>query len=209
MEDDCLPHPDFFPFCQAMLETYPDDERVAMVSGTNYLLQTGVPESYLFSRYFAIWGWATWRRAWKKYDVNMPAWQSLKENGYLDYYYPASYVARHFRRSFAAASRGDIDTWDLQWAFCCLFNNSLSIVPRVNLISNIGTAGTHTLPGLTDAPLAVFPLGTAELRHPTLVFANALYDNSLFEKRIRIRPWERARRKGVVELTRLWSRMRG
>ena len=66
-----------------------------------------------------------------------------------------------------------------------------------------GLLGNH------DPPLPVFPLGTADLRHPKLVFANALYDNSLFEKRIRIRPWERARRKVVVELTRLWSRMQG
>src|SRR4030095_1100293 len=36
MEDDCLPHPTFFRFCDELLEHYRDDERVMTVSGNNF-----------------------------------------------------------------------------------------------------------------------------------------------------------------------------
>src|SRR3989344_7840291 len=73
LEDDCLPHPSFFRFCEEMLEGYRNDERISMIGGTNF--QKGrerSPDSYYFSRYTHIWGWASWRRAWQKiYDVEM------------------------------------------------------------------------------------------------------------------------------------------
>ena len=68
LEDDCLPHPDFFPYCAALLKQYRDDERVFHVGGNNFQPKSRVmAESYYFSRYNHIWGWATWKRAWDRY----------------------------------------------------------------------------------------------------------------------------------------------
>src|SRR5687767_13684909 len=70
LEDDCLPEPSFFPFCEELLERYRDDERVAMIRAGNFLEGRRVAStSYYFSRWFHIWGWATWARAWKHNDV--------------------------------------------------------------------------------------------------------------------------------------------
>src|SRR6266480_8001684 len=87
LEDDCLPDPSFFPFCEELLERYHDDATVGMICGTNLAPRetaTNDAASYYFSRYCYIWGWATWRRAWRCYDREMTEWPSLGKNGWLD-----------------------------------------------------------------------------------------------------------------------------
>ncbi len=82
LEDDCLPDQSFFPFCAAMLERYRDDGRIMMVLGTSLLPPGGGPDAdYLFTQYFLIWGWATWRRAWEKYDIEMDGRRSATAMG--------------------------------------------------------------------------------------------------------------------------------
>jgi len=72
LEDDCLPHPTFFRFCQELLEKYRSDRRIMSISGNNYLLGKNRAEySYYFSICSDIWGWATWRRAWQHNDIDM------------------------------------------------------------------------------------------------------------------------------------------
>jgi hypothetical protein len=202
LEDDCLPHPDFFPFCQALLERYRDDQRVMMISGTNALGRAVISESYLFSRYFAIWGWATWRRAWRQYDIGLAGWAREKARSSLRSCYPA-FVARYFTQAFDAVASGRLDTWDYQWVYACIFNSGLSITPRVNLVSNIGTEGTHTIEGLGEESKPSMSLGGGELIHPRHVHPDHGFDEAVFEARLRIWPWERAQRKALTTWHRL------
>ena len=196
LEDDCLPHSDFFPFCASLLGRYRDDERVMMIGGTNFLGQFASPSSYLFSRFFAIWGWATWRRAWQKYDFTLPGWEAYKAQRQVGYYYPQRYVVDYITTMFDLIQHQRIDTWDIQWFYTCLFNNGLSIVPHVNLITNIGGAvGTHTIDGLSEPPLPTWPLDATALRHPKQVFADRVYDTALFQARLRTSLIKRAWRK--------------
>ncbi|MCE1225460.1 MAG: glycosyltransferase family 2 protein [Geobacteraceae bacterium] len=181
LEDDCLPHPDFFRFCTMMLERYREDQRVMMVGGTNYLLdRLALPDSYLFSRYFAIWGWATWRRAWQRYDRTMADWPRLRGEKQLSSLYSQQFMVRHLTRLFDTVFSGRLDTWDVQWFYSCLFNNGLSIVPGMNLISNIGVSGTHTGADTTHQFFPVFPLQLDGLRHPSLVYPDSRYDAPFF-----------------------------
>lgn len=186
LEDDCVPHPTFFRFCEEVLERYRDDERVMMITGTNVLPKLDIHESYLFSRYFNIWGWATWRRAWKKYDFSMTDWERLRAQKQVRYFYPQPYMVKHVTEMFDLIYAKRIDSWDIQWFYCCLFNNGLCVVPRVNLVSNIGMVGTHTTDGMDDPSLPTFALDVENIIHPQKVFANVLYDDALFERRIRI-----------------------
>jgi hypothetical protein len=188
LEDDCLPHPDFFRFCEAMLARYRDDDRVMMVSGTNYLLdRLRIPEGYCFSRYFAIWGWATWRRAWAKYDATMARWPQLRDAGQLRALYRQPYVRDHVTRMFDKVHRGEADTWDVQWFFTCLFGGGLSIVPRRNLISNIGLDGTHTSADRSNHQFPVFPLDPGELVGPAHVHPDVRYDDPFFAQKLQHR----------------------
>lgn len=195
LEDDCVPELSFFSFCEALLEQYRDDERVMMISGTNYLLQLDIPESYVFSRYFAIWGWATWRRAWRKYDINLTDWPALKTQGQLDYFFAQRYMRKFLGAMFDAVYRQQLDTWDVQWFYSCLFNNGLSIVPKMNLVSNIGITGTHTPACMENPALPTFSLDVEKLVHPQKIFANVLYDEAMFRVRIKTSAWKLARQK--------------
>lgn len=203
LEDDCLPHPDFFPFCQQLLARYRDDERVMMVAGSNMLVRHDVGESYLFSRYYNIWGWATWRRAWQHYDYAMAGWERLRNTRAVEYCYPVRYVAQYVRKNFDLLRRGEIDTWDIQWFYACMAQNSLAVLPRENLISNIGSAGTHT-DRIHDPSLPLGELDTTALVHPREVLANAAYDERFFRQFIRESLPNRAQRYRIAANHRYW-----
>jgi hypothetical protein len=146
LEDDCLPSQSFFPFCQELLDRYKTDTRVMQICGSNYLGECKTDNSYYFSKYGPIWGWATWKRAWKYYDVDMKLWPMVKQKKlHYDFCFDADEI-RARENIFDSIYDGAIDTWDYQWVFAKLVNNGLSITPEKNLISNIGFSkdATHT-----------------------------------------------------------------
>jgi hypothetical protein len=167
LEDDCLPHPSFFRFCQELLERYRDDRRVMTISGNNHLFgRKDVTDSYYFSRYPHIWGWACWRRSWQLYDADMAQWPQVRDAGGLEASFPPR-QARYWRYVFEAVRRGEIDTWDYQLTFSCLLNQALCITPTVNLVSNLGfgAGATNTTDSCRLAELAAEPMDFP-LRHP-------------------------------------------
>ncbi len=183
LEDDCLPHPDFFLFCVKLLDRYRDDERVMMIAGTNFLQQTpNLVTSYCFSRYFPIWGWATWRRSWQKYDLELEQWPLLRLQRQVEVLYTQPFVRRQVCAMFDAAYHDRIDTWDIQWLFSCLFHNGLCAVPRVNLISNIGFLGAHTAHDHTFHDLPFASLEVEDLRHPELMYPDRRFDEAMFAR---------------------------
>jgi hypothetical protein len=150
LEDDVVPSSDFFIFCESMLEKYRFDERVMMITGTNYLGNSKLKDAYFFSKHFSIWGWATWRRAWALYDLEMKAWENQKVKDNINYEFNSGYIAKHFSTIFDSLKNSYVDTWDIQWVFACICNSGLCVTPRVNLITNIGVEGVHSS-GLTDS----------------------------------------------------------
>ena len=175
LEDDCLPHQSFFRFCQELLNYYRNDERIMMISGDNF--QDGkmvTNNSYYFSSYSHIWGWASWKRAWQKYDVEMKLWPFIRETKYLDYWLSNKKALAHWEEEFRRLYNNKIDTWDFQFLFACWINQGLSILPQVNLVSNIGfgTGASHTGDGnkkASNIPVKeiIFPL-----KHPEIVMRN-------------------------------------
>lgn len=148
LEDDCLPNQSFFKFCKEMLNKYKDDERIGMISGDNFQFGKVKNEySYYFSKYSHIWGWATWRRAWKKYDVNISNWPQVKKEKLLNKVFNNKRDTYYWSSIFDDVYNNKIDTWDYQWSYTCFINNYLSVMPAHNLISNIGFSvkdSTHT-----------------------------------------------------------------
>ncbi len=198
LEDDCLPHPSFFPFAEAMLARYRDDPRVGMIAGTNYFSDPGRRESYFFSRYFAVWGWAGWRRGWEHYDYEMATWPSVRERGGFGGLVCNAGVLEYLHNAFDSAHAGEIDTWDVQWVYACLLQASLCVVPRANLVSNIGITGTHGAGG-DSAGLPVHPLDVTALVHPATMAPDPSYE-SLLDQHYLPRPERRGpgRRLGAL-----------
>src|SRR5262249_50367867 len=130
LEDDCLPHPSFFPYCLELLERYRDDERIMAITGNNFepSPRPGGP-SYEFSAFPFIWGWATWRRAWRHYDVDMKGWEELRSTTWLADWLGHADGATYFGDVFDRVAQGRIDTWDHQWAFACWAQHALAVVP--------------------------------------------------------------------------------
>lgn len=147
LEDDCVPEPSFFRFCDELLERYRDDERVSAISGDNFQFGNYQPEhSYYFSRYPHVWGWATWRRAWRHYDVNIANWPQMQKNDWLQELLSDNAAVKFWQNAFQSVYDGSIDTWDHQWTYACWQQGGLTALPQTNLISNIGfgNQATHT-----------------------------------------------------------------
>ena len=140
LEDDCVPHPTFFPFCEELLERYRYDERIASISGQNVQFGSRRTEnSYYFSRYPLIWGWATWRRAWQYYDFEIKLWPEIKTKNLLRDILLDPEAEKCWSEIFQSLYEGRRrDAWDSQWTFACWIQSRLSIISNVNLISNIG-----------------------------------------------------------------------
>ncbi|RAM53010.1 MAG: glycosyltransferase family 2 protein [Hapalosiphonaceae cyanobacterium JJU2] len=148
LEDDCLPHPTFFQFCEALLEKYRYDQRIGTIIGQNVQLGRRRTEySYYFSIYNRCWGWATWRRAWQNFDFDMKLWPEIQESRFLNDILVDPKSVKFWQQIFQDTYDSRINTvWDYQWTFSCWLQNQLSIVPNHNLISNIGFGqnATHT-----------------------------------------------------------------
>lgn len=181
LEDDCVPAPDFFRFAPAMLARYRRDERVMMVSGSNFLPDAWKGRAdYAFSRHAFIWGWASWARAWKHYDLGMKGWL---EDGQevLRSLFPGSAWERLFwRRGMRLTYEGAMDTWDYQWIWAIWKRGGLSLVPRQNLISNIG-AGEGASHGDRIGASPNLPLGRmpGPYRAPLCIAADLEYFKSV------------------------------
>jgi hypothetical protein len=200
LEDDCLPEPSFFRFCEELLERYRHDERIMVISGQN--VQFGrrrTAYSYYFSCYNHCWGWASWRRAWKYYDAEMKLWPQLRTEGFLKNILLDERAVKVWENVFQPTYEGSTNSWAYKWTFSSWLQNGLTILPDVNLISNIGhgAEGTHTTYQTSQySNLPTEPV-TFPLKHPPFMFRNlpadhftqnTLYDyNPSLLKRIRIR----------------------
>lgn len=178
LEDDCLPHPTFFRFCEELLEKYRDDERVAMVSGDNFQFgKRRTDYSYYFSIYPHIWGWASWRRTWNMYDVGMRTWPEIRDGGWLTDIFGDGRTARYWSDIFERTYRNEIDTWDHQLTFSLCARRSLVLLPNINLVANIGfgAGASHTSSGSFVANLPVEPM-LFPLRHPPFMARDTVAD---------------------------------
>lgn len=183
LEDDCLPAPSFFYFCQTLLDYYRHDERIMHISGNNFQSERNrIDYSYYFSKYTHIWGWASWRRSWKHYDLSMKTWPEFKKLGMIKSVCEdpdeQTYWTEIFDRMF---SESPPSTWDYMWKYTCWSQNGLSILPNVNLVSNLGfrSDATHTS---GDSYLSCLPrIDIWEIKHPLFVVRHQEADAYTFD----------------------------
>jgi hypothetical protein len=147
LEDDTIPELSFFFYCEKLLKKYKDIKKISQISGTNILdaktiigykelFNINNKESYFFSKYSNIWGWATWKDRWEDYDVEMKKWinfNKLKQQCYSISEY--KWWKKMFNKAFTKKNYHD---WDYQWTFANFLKERLSVVPYYNLICNKG-----------------------------------------------------------------------
>jgi hypothetical protein len=185
LEDDCVPSLGFFDFCTELLHRYKDDPRIMHISGSRYNteFEMGNNDSYFFSRYQFNWGWATWRRSWKKYDFEMGNYDAVLKKNYLNLRF-SQYEARYWRRHFDRVKVNKAYMWDFQWQYAIFMNAGLCIFPKENLITNIDPFGT-TVPNFVDT----FYFNEVDDHfkieaHPEVVCTNDQFDIYYFNKHV-------------------------
>jgi len=191
LEDDCLPAQSFFKFCEELLEKYKNNDKIMMISGDNF--QNGRQRgdgSYYFSKFSHIWGWATWRRAWEHYSVNMEGYPKFKQDKKINAIWNKKYIRKYWTNIFDQVYENKIDTWDYQWAFSIWKMDGLCVIPNYNLISNIGFRddATHTKSANKLANQKIQSMDI--IKHPFKIEQNKKADNyyskifkkSLFKK---------------------------
>ncbi|MEO1350762.1 MAG: glycosyltransferase family 2 protein [Cyanobacteria bacterium J06635_15] len=202
LEDDCLPDPSFFLFCQALLNHYANDQRIMTISGDNYQFgRCRTTYSYYFSRYNHCWGWATWQRAWQHFDFDMSQWPTVRDQGWLWDILQDRAAVKVWETAFQRTFEGIYDTWDYRWTLACWLRSGLTVLPQVNLVSNIGfgTAGTHLVRRNIFADLASGAV-TFPLKHPPYVIRDARADRYTQNVLFSMAPINRIRRKFGIGL---------
>ena len=150
LEDDCVPDATFFKYCSELLKKYRNDKRISIISGTNIDKQqiyTPSNASYFFSVFPLTWGWATWKRNWDNFDFEIKKWGEINRKKFLKYLFDKIEFQLAWKRIFTEIHNNiPTDIWDYQFFFSSFLKKQLSIVPNVNLISNIGYGknATHT-----------------------------------------------------------------
>lgn len=176
LEDDCIPDLSFFPYCEELLEKYKQNNSIMMISGNNFV-SFKTQFSYDFTYHSLIWGWATWKRAWKLY-------QKAETDGltYINSQRKTLYelMAKSRIKVIEKTLNGLIDTWDYIWQLALLMNNSLCIFPKANLVQNIGFGreATHTKLKTFHSFLITEPL-TFPLKHPKQIKANLEFEKTI------------------------------
>ena len=152
LEDDCLPSDSFFIFCELMLNKYKDDEQIISINGNNYGYSNHL-NSYTFTKFMNVWGWASWRRAASQIDYDMTKWSKIKNKRTflkkklgVNFFNNQDLWIDNWLNYFDQSAEKELDGWDFQWIFNQFYKNKLSIIPDLNLITNIGFSGdaTHT-----------------------------------------------------------------
>ncbi|MDA9138108.1 hypothetical protein N9N46_02720 [Candidatus Pelagibacter ubique] len=192
LEDDTIPSQSFFSYCSELLEKYRNNNSIGLISGDNFLFnKVKVKESYYFSKYCHIWGWATWKRVWSKYDADVTFWPSFKENNLLNQILDNNNEIIKCKKNFQDVFDEKIDTWDYQLTLMFWKEKLLSIMPNKNLVSNIGFGldATHTKSINYMSNMKHFDI-EFPLAHPTNIDINIEADNFkslLFNKQTGIR----------------------
>jgi hypothetical protein len=194
LEDDCIAHPSFFAFAAELLAYYHDDTRVCMISGDNFQFgRRRTPHSYYFSRYTHIWGWASWRRAWRWYDHGMSLWPQLRDGGWLMDMLQDRVATAYWTGIFEATWAEQNSSWAYRWTYSAWVNSALTVLPSVNLVSNIGFGGEATHTRNRRNRFAALPLAAMAfpLRHPPCLIRDTQADGFTQRTMFRTPLWRR------------------
>lgn len=209
LEDDCLPHPFFFSFSREMLITYKENSHISHINGYN--CQNNIKRgnySYYFSKYFHVWGWATWSRAWKHYSYTLPHYDSFKKENILLNLFENTYIKEHWLYNFNQIKNNNINTWDYQWVYINFIQDNLAITPNFNLIENIGmsTESTHVFSKTTQFSVYSNDIPNVIL-HPLFILQNREADKYTYKFHVGINLFYKFKfiLKSILRKFKLWE----
>jgi hypothetical protein len=187
LEDDVLPKPSFFEYCDVLLDRFRNDANIGIITGSNLIAtHMNVDSSYLVTNVPLIWGWASWRRAWQSYDVALKSWPEWQKSGGLKKMFHGNLLlSSYWADAFDRVYSGKLDTWDYQWLFACWRSKMLTIMPAKNLTDNLGygVESTHTSAAKPQFLLESLPEDLSfPLKAPKTLNPSWLIDKRIFQR---------------------------
>ncbi len=176
LEDDTVPNKSFFIFCSKLLKRYRNNKKIAMICGTQFNSGIIKKESYLFSYFPMMWGYATWRRTINDHDDKMKNWPRIKKNFFSEFTNNKMFV-KYWTKIFNDGYNKKFLAYDFQMMYSNLKNKKLSIIPKKNLVKNIGFVdeATHTKTKQWYSEMETYKLGN--IKHPKIITPDPNYDN--------------------------------
>lgn len=192
LEDDCIPNDSFFKFCTKMLEKYKNDTRIRHISGRCQMPESDVFKKYdyIYTQYAPTLGWATWKRTWKDFDIQMRNLKSFFEEGGFNQQFATKQESKFFNKRYYECLKHPemvFHIWDYQFGLYSRVNGSLGIIPSKNLIKYIGVEGTHSTPLCTNISQLASEDGSSFDKHPLKVALLKSYDEKYFNTFIKSR----------------------
>lgn len=205
LEDDCVPDLSFFRFCREMLEQYRHDEQIMHIGGSNLAqkLTMHLPESYVFSKFSFVWGWATWRRAWQTMSISLDELDVFAGSKVFKQFVSNSLARSYMLDKFQDTRQRKNNSWAYAWFYSILKNNGLCIVPKINLVQNVGV-GERTSTNTTGSnKSAMLEAGQLDwpLIHPVRRIPDRYLEQHFFytsqKKRLRLLLWWALKKVGL------------
>ena len=160
-EDDVVISLDFFKMCEQLLPMYKNESKVWLISSRNHSGKYKESNEYIFSNYANIWGWASWRRAWKKNDNTFNEWKTYKKSRLIKRFglFQGLMTIRYY--NLCSNPRKEFESWDYTWSYKININDGIVICPKVNLSTNvgIGVAGSTNYSVTDEDPYATLGMG--------------------------------------------------
>ncbi|GAB3279243.1 hemolytic protein HlpA [Larkinella harenae] len=187
LEDDCVPNEHFFKFCETLLQRYRSNHSISAISGNNFqpLQPMLIEPDYYFSVFPSSWGWATWRRAWTGFDLHISDWPTARQKELESFLFQEKKYSHWWKRQFDHYSHDKVEhTWDFQFHYLSMSRNQLAVLPKVNLVSNIGTGDDATHFKSAESELVNMPTFKLSfpLKHPKSISRN--YEADLYHQKL-------------------------
>ena len=182
LEDDCIPNKSFFLFCEFFLDKFKNNKKIAGITGNNFQKEK-IKETFYYSKFSSIWGWATWSRVWKTYDLEIKFWKRFKNSTNWKNYFENKKEWKFWTEIFDKVYKNEINSWAYSNQLCNWYHDRLTIVPKNNLIKNIGFSSnaTNTKKVNKDYLPKVEKLNLTKIIYPKVMEPNKRADKYDFE----------------------------
>lgn len=151
LEDDCIPTKEFFLFTKILLKKYRGNKKIVSICGSNHLSEWNETNAeYLISKYFNSWGWATWADRWNKINFNTKNLLNKNNDKKILIHLGTYRALFYWKYKLKKILLKKISSWAYSYNYYCFLKNKYHIIPKQNLLKNIGfgpnSSNTKILP---------------------------------------------------------------
>ena len=147
LEDDLITSKGFLNYMNNGLARFQDRQEVMQISGHCFPIDNiSKNNTSFFVPLSTSWGWATWKRAWGKFDSKASGYEILKSDELLKKEFDLDNSFPYSTMLIKQMESDRIDSWSIRWWWAIFKKKGITLFPDKSLVKNIGFGieGTHT-----------------------------------------------------------------